>query len=537
MRFLSWKLITFVYIPVLIVAGIVTFSLTKEKEPPFQTAQAEIKDLIYEVEVTGTVKRAEEFELQFKNSGKISGVYVGVGDEVGEGKTLAKQQNTDLTGQIIEAKAALQLAQAQLAQAQDPYSPSQIQIARTEYENAVLNLQDVKQKAEIDLQQDLDSAQNYLAEAKSKIDKALLATVKDMRIDYFQSLDQVGSSIVAKENDALRSYLGDKTYNLLGAVDYYNQVVVNPTQSNILVAISKMVESAQKTRDTLVFIRDAANDGAYGVTTTEKTNLDTEITTMNTQISNLSGAGQAINSQQVTNQNNINSAQSTVKNKLNEWELKKAGAHQPDINVAQAKVTQAQATLTALQTKFRDTVISAPAAGIITDVTIKRGETATANEVIIKMIGFSENQIEVNVSEVDISSIKTGDEAEITLDAFPFGQSWQGRVVKIDPAQTIISDVVYYKVLVDFTQQDNRIKTGMTANIIIKTEKKEGVLAIPQRAVVEKNGQNFVRVPAQQNEYNEKEVTLGMRSSDGDVEILSGLNKGDSVITFIKNGN
>lgn len=533
---ISRKIVIFVIIPVLVATGLVVFALNKEEASPYQLASAQTGDLVYEVEVTGTVKKAEEFELRFKNSAKVSGVYAKVNDEVKAGKLLMEQENNDLLSQIIEARAALELAKAQLTQAQNPYSPQQVLIAQTEYENAVQNLEDVKTKAELDLAQDIDNALDTLDTAKSKMDKALLSTVKDMNDDYFYRLDQTGLLVDGLEQEARKVYLGDSTFNLVGAVDYYSQAKADPTEAKIIRALDKMYEAAGKIRSALLATRDAMNDGWYGVSSTDKTTTDTEITTVNTELANLTTAKQNISSQKTTNTNNINTAEATVKNKLNEWELKKAGAHQPDITVAEAKVTQAQATLTALQNKYRDAQITAPVNGIITEVNIKKGETAQANEIVIKMIGLSENEIEANVSEVDIAYLQVGNPVKITLDAFPYGESWEGNVVKIDPAQTVIEDVVYYKATVNFAAQDERIKPGMTANLTIVANQKQNVLIIPQRAVIEKNNQSFVRIPESES-YIERSVVLGMRGSDGNVEVVSGLSEGEQVITFIKNGN
>jgi len=73
----------------------------------------------------------------------------------------------------------------------------------------------------------------------------------------------------------------------------------------------------------------------------------------------------------------------------------------------------------------------------------------------------------------------------------------------------------------------------MTANVTIITDFKENVLILPQRAVLERNGKKFVRVP-EDSTFKEIEVQTGLRGSGGEIEIISGLKEGDKVITFIK---
>lgn len=582
-KFLSWRFIAFLYIPLLIAGGLVVFGLTKQGQPPFETTQAVIKDLTYEVNVTGTVKKAEELELQFKNSGKIANVNFETGDSVKEGEIIAQQENSDILSQTGEARAAVAIAQAQLSQARAGSTAEEIQVAQTSYDNAVTNLEtvknnnaasvksaqtsydnavknlsDVKNKADQDLKQAIDSALNTTQASDSKINKALLKTLKDMREAYFLSLDQNGVLISNGEQEALWAYSGNPAYGLLGAVDYLSQAKTNTNESNVLLAAEKMLTAAQKTRSALQKVRDAMNDSNYGATSADKTTVETEITTMNAEVYNLTVAKQNISTQKTTNANNTNSAQRSIDSALQslgvtqaqansnlqqaesqvgttlaQLNLKKAGPRVVDIQVAQARVFQSAAALATLENKLKDTQIIAPVDGTITAINVKKGETAQPGEVSVKIIGVSDNQIEANVSEVDIAHIKVNDPATITLDAFPYGRDWSGKVAKIDPAQTVIQDVIYYKVTIAFSSQDNEIKPGMTANLNITTDIRNQVLTIPQRALIERNKQNIVRIPEGQT-YIERQVTLGLRGSSGEVEVISGLAEGDSIITFIQ---
>ena len=73
----------------------------------------------------------------------------------------------------------------------------------------------------------------------------------------------------------------------------------------------------------------------------------------------------------------------------------------------------------------------------------------------------------------------------------------------------------------------------MTANIIITTDFRKDVLTIPQRAVSHKQGKEIAKIPLD-NTFQEIEIKTGLKGSDGTIEVLSGLNQGDKVITFIK---
>jgi multidrug efflux pump subunit AcrA (membrane-fusion protein) len=79
----------------------------------------------------------------------------------------------------------------------------------------------------------------------------------------------------------------------------------------------------------------------------------------------------------------------------------------------------------------------------------------------------------------------------------------------------------------------------MTANISITTEEKQDALVIPGRAVIEKeNGQGgirkYVRVLKADGDMEEKRVEIGLRGDGGMVEVLSGVEEGEEVITYVK---
>jgi HlyD family secretion protein len=182
-----------------------------------------------------------------------------------------------------------------------------------------------------------------------------------------------------------------------------------------------------------------------------------------------------------------------------------------------------------------DTMIKAPVDGIITKITVDVGEQASASQPAISMIGLSNTQIKVDVPESDITKLKVGDTVEITLDAFGNDQIFNGTVTFIDPASTVISEVIYYKVTVGFNVEDEKIKSGMTANLTILTNSKDNALVVPSRAVSARGDIRFVQV-LENNKPVEKEVQVGLKGDDGLWEISSGLNAGEKIIISTKNG-
>ena len=147
--------------------------------------------------------------------------------------------------------------------------------------------------------------------------------------------------------------------------------------------------------------------------------------------------------------------------------------------------------------------------------------------------------IEANVSEVNISKIKIGNEVKIEFDSEP-GVIYVGKVSYIDPAETLVDGVVNYKIRVEIEDSKTeepkdlgQIRSGLTANLQIETAREVDVLAIPNFTIVERDGKKYVNKIISPKESVEVEVETGLVGSDGLIEIKSGLIESD-VVEFVK---
>jgi multidrug efflux pump subunit AcrA (membrane-fusion protein) len=153
---------------------------------------------------------------------------------------------------------------------------------------------------------------------------------------------------------------------------------------------------------------------------------------------------------------------------------------------------------------------------------------------VVTLISPKGLQIETDIPETDISKVNANDPVKITLDALP-EESYLGQITEMDSGKTLIDGVVYYKIKILFEGDNQKIKSGMSGDVTIQTDKRENVLNVPQRAVISKNGKKYVRILDGEN-IVEKEVVTGLRGSKSEVEILSGLTEGEEIITYMQNG-
>ena len=147
------------------------------------------------------------------------------------------------------------------------------------------------------------------------------------------------------------------------------------------------------------------------------------------------------------------------------------------------------------------------------------------------MLTPSQFEIEAQVSEADIAKVKVDDTATFTLDAYGNGVVFQAKVMRIDPAEIVIDGVATYKVTLIASQEDSRLRSGLTANLDILTDERKNVLAVPSRAIHTDGGQSFILLATNNATAPEQRtITAGLRGSDGNTEIISGLEGGENVL-------
>jgi RND family efflux transporter MFP subunit len=216
----------------------------------------------------------------------------------------------------------------------------------------------------------------------------------------------------------------------------------------------------------------------------------------------------------------------------------KSPARTEDIALTRAQLDQAQSNLDLIRKQETDSQIIAPIDGQVSKINYEIGEQV-GTKAALAMLTENNFEVEVDISEADISKVKMSDQAIITFDAFGEARKFSGSVYSIEPASTIIQDVIYYKVKINLTDAPENLKdlkAGMTANAIITTNRKDDIFMIPARAIVDKNGAGkFVRVLETGDVLREIKVETGLSGNEGMLEINGdGLAEGQKIVTFVK---
>jgi HlyD family secretion protein len=208
-----------------------------------------------------------------------------------------------------------------------------------------------------------------------------------------------------------------------------------------------------------------------------------------------------------------------------------------DVAGLEAAVGSAEANERAALARLRKTEIVAPIDGVISDIAYDIGEQVSAGQEMVTMFAQGDAyEIALDIPESDISKIAVGQATEITFDAFGDKVKFSGSVYSINPAQKVIQDVVFYEAKVVLSDENDVsvLKPGMSANVTILTNMRDGALHVPSRSVLEKDGKPYVRVPKNDHEFDERFVTTGLKADDGLTEITEGLNENETVIVTVK---
>lgn len=305
---------------------------------------------------------------------------------------------------------------------------------------------------------------------------------------------------------------------------------INSHISSVSLAISTL-QSAKQAMDESVLAYDTSVSASERNLDQARAVLDESITRTANAVAN---AKTAQSQQLISAASRVEMASKSLSAAEAQMNKVNAGARIEDVSLQRAQVKQAEASLDLIRNQLSNNRIIAPGDGVITKVDFHVGEQAVPGQAVIAMIAENNYEIEIDVSETDIPKIQVANAVSITLDAYGEDVVLEGSVGFIEPAETVIQGVTYYKVKINFTPtEDVVLKPGLTATAKIVTNKKDNVISIPQRAVTEKDNKKFVKV-MEYGQPVEKVVILGMTGDGGLVEVIDGLNGGEAVITSTK---
>ena len=222
-----------------------------------------------------------------------------------------------------------------------------------------------------------------------------------------------------------------------------------------------------------------------------------------------------------------------------------------NINSQQAALRKSQTNVSTAQEDLSYTTIRAPMAGTVVSVTTEQGTTVNANQTaptIVTLADLSTVRINAQISEADVINVQAGLPVYFNIIGNP-DQKFDSVLKAIEPAPESISDTsstdaaIYYVGYIEVPNTDRRFRIDMTAQVYIVIDQAKNALLIPSAAL--QPAGNTKNTKASNDEPNVKTAKVRVLKADGqvveqivktginnrvNVQILSGLNKGDEVI-------
>ncbi|KPJ84913.1 hypothetical protein AMJ57_05075 [Parcubacteria bacterium SG8_24] len=564
------KLVIGISVGLVVIVGIVLAVRSRQGKTEYETAVAEIGNVIELIDATGSIAPMAKIKLQPQVSGKIKEIEVSEGDEVVQGDLLIQLDAKDIEAQLWAQQASVQSARARLSELVAGPTAEDLALSQSAVETALARLEAAK-SARTDAATALANAQknydNTLAKAGTLIEGNVAAFLSD-----FDDAAIVADDALTRLSSPLFTTDGFLVFTSSNSQAETDAVQTRSVAKSSLIGLTSEVASVKTVGtveavetsyglvrgyllDVKTHLEACANvlDYAIGIDSTTlasyELNINTALSTLSASIQKLQADKSALDLQQRLNATDITSAEISVSNAqaslsaaentvttsekaLAEAEaalaLKQSGARPEAIAAQRAVVSAEEARLAGLQSEYDKRRITAPVDGTVTLIAAEKGETVQPSQVIVILNAKGNFEIIANISEIDIARISIGNPVEITLDAFTDDDVWMGSVMAIQPAETVVDNVIFYETKIRFEEEDPRLRSGMTADLDIETERKRGVLRIPSRALRAKNGGLMVRV-LDDEVVKEVEVTIGLETDDF-AEVLGGLKEGDTVI-------
>ncbi len=176
---------------------------------------------------------------------------------------------------------------------------------------------------------------------------------------------------------------------------------------------------------------------------------------------------------------------------------------------------------------YKASPLIAPIDGEVIVRAVEPGQTVTTSDPVLVL--SDRLIVTAQVDETDIGGIKVGQPAIVSLDAYPETRI-KSVVDHIAYESKVVNNVTIYEVEILPEKIPENFRSGMSANVEIIKEERKNVLLIPEPAVKKRQGESFVLVGRGTDERPEKRRIVTGLSDGTNIEVVSGLDDGETVL-------
>lgn len=513
-----------IWIPIIIVviAVIAMFRFLKPEKPeieatdqtevskPVEITKAKRGEIRSELQLSGTIEAKSRVSVIPKISGRIISPPVTEGTRVKKGDTLAVIEHEELKLAVEQAEATLESAKTGYSQAQQLAKVrvhSQVAQAKAQLNAAEISLQQVQELAEIRTVTQIDQAEAGLKSLVANLEKIKTGARDEDRRQAEAGLNQAKANLLNAQNNYARMEQLFKN----GAISQQS-LENSQTQLDVVQAQHKIAT------EQLQLIDNGAREE--------------DIQAMEAQVEQAKAALRLAQVQASTKtwEKDIALAQSQVETAragfTSAHALEKAKSWEAEITAAKTTRTQASIALQLAKKRLRDATIKAPIDGIVSQRFLDLGGMAVPTAPLFEIVDIDTVKASADVIEAHLSQLTLDQQAIINIDGINTPIS--GKIVYISPTLQPMQRTAKVEFHID--NVDGTLKPGMFAKVTVPVEVHTDAILVPRVSLIEDaetKTQNVFVVEAGMSQRRPVEIGL---SRGGKVEIVSGLNEGESVV-------
>ena len=471
-----------------------------------------------------TAQTGAEVHVGSQITGTIKRLYADVGSHVQANQIIAELFLPDIQAQLGQAESNLSAAITKYQQEE-----SGVGMEKTQTSDVVKTAMDAVKSAEASRSSALAAASQQPRQTRSDIAKAA-AGINTAKAALLQAQSSHDLEIAAAQAavDQAKANTVNNNSNLSRELQLFKQGYVAASD----------VDTARQAAD----VATAQYSASQHNLNLAKANADAALSTSEAQVAQAKAvydSAQAETLTDVQKQQAVLNADAGLRQAQSQLSSAVAGMAQDtlknqDVVQAREAVQTAEETVKYNQAQSDKTLIRTPISGTVLQLAAQQGETLAAGlsaPTLIIVADLNRLQVDAFVDETDIGKVKLGQDATVTVDAFP-DEKFVGQVVKIASGSTLQQNVVTYDVTVAIKDPQHQLKPDMTASVTISVGNHPGVVAVVNEALKpgKTAGSYYVWLLAKGAKEPEMQTVVTGATDGTYTEIKSGLADADTVV-------
>ncbi|MGV3721516.1 MAG: efflux RND transporter periplasmic adaptor subunit [Actinomycetota bacterium] len=503
---------------------------------PVTAAAALSRDMRQILEVTGSLKTDQDVQIGARLAGKVALVTVKEADRVTRGQVLVRLDDRELRAQIARARAIHASSQAKLSLARNQ-STWKDASAKADYERAQASLASAKARlqqaltnekiTDVDTRKRVETANSGVRVATERLsivsDLTRKQDLRQAELAVEQAQARLGQAKVDMENSRQMHERREKLFKQDAiAREEVDEALRNHKAMEAQVRVAEADVSVAKEKVAL------AKEGSRGE----------EIRIAQGQLAAAQRALEVAQSEERKRDvaaEEVSAARATLLQAEAAVASAKAGLVQSsisldDIAAARAAMQQATADIAFYNAQLSDLTIRAPVSGVISNQSVNVGEMVTPSSTLMTLVALDTVYFEAQVPELEISLVKPGATATVTVDALP-GKKLTGSVREVIPVADRSSRA--FRVRIAVLGNTAQLPANGYARARVDVGARPGTTVIAKEAVLTEAGDKYVWLVAEDEGgalIAKRQVIETGLVDDRYAEILGGLAVGQRVI-------